>query len=302
MACRQLHYQGSTCRPSRDCRRPCRCCCTRARSECYLRRCCAVVAMEKIIESELRRCKQMLQALQGKGTAPGLAELAEELADAAAARYSWRKKKAARAHSWYLYKTSTKLKALIEPDNGTGCFAVVMYPRRRTQEIVLTTADLMKDRAALIEELLARLETANYDKTPPPWIFKLGDSVVAEAVGRFDLKVQESMYNGSSSGFWLFPRGNDKRQYEVTPNNDSGEFVVRCNADESELTISHAEMREDEREAILARVLQFISDRLRLKRKEEEENTQRGKTTTVYIDPDTGRPINRDKDYWRDEI
>ena len=244
----------------------------------------------------------MLQALQGRGTARGLAELAEELADAAAARYSWYKKKAARAHSWYLYKTSTKLKALIEPDNGTGCFAVVMYPRRRTQEIVLTTADLMKDRAALIEELLARLETANYDKTPPPWILGLGKAVVDAAVEKFTLRAETSRYNGLHSGFWLYGDGGDTCQYEVTPNNDSGEFVVRCNADESELTISHAEMREDEREAILARVLQFISDRLRLKRKEEEKNTQRGRTTTVYIDPETGRPINRDKDYWRDEI
>ena len=258
--------------------------------------------MERIIESELRRCKQMLQALQGRGTAPGLAELANELADAAAARYSWRKKKAARAHSWYLYKTSTKLKALIEPDNGTGCFAVVMYLRRRTQEIVLTAADLMKDRADLIQELLARLETANYDKTPPPWILGLGNAVVDVALERFTLRVETSKYNGLHSGFWLYSDGGDTCQYEVTPDNDIGEFVVRCNADGSDLSIAHEEMREDEREAIMARVLQFISDRLNLRRKERRENAQRGRTTTVYIDPETGRPINGDKDYMRDEI
>jgi hypothetical protein len=243
----------------------------------------------------------MLQALQGRGTAPGLAELAEELADAAAARYSWRKKKAARAHSWYLYKTTT-LKALIEPDNGTGSFAVVMHPRRSTQVIVLTTADLMKDRAALIEELLARLETANYDKTPPPWILELGNAVVDAAVERFTLRAETSRYNGLHSGFWLYGDGGDACQYEVTPDNDIGEFVVRCNADESDLSIPHEQMREDDHEEIMARVLQFISDRLNLRRKERRENAQRGRTTTVYIDPETGRPINRDKDYWTDDI
>jgi hypothetical protein len=244
----------------------------------------------------------MLQALQGRGTAPGLAELANELADAAAARYSWSKKIAARPHSWYLYKYGTRLKALIEPDNGKGCFAVVFYPRRKTQEIVLTTADLMKDRAALIEELLARLETANYDKTPPPWIFDLGNAVVNAALERFKLEVETSKSLGLHSGFWLYRSGGGTCQYEVTPDNDSGQFVVRCNADESDLTIPHDEMREDEREAIMARVLQFISDRLELKRKVEKADTQRGKTTTVYIDQRTGRPIAEKTDYMRQDV
>jgi hypothetical protein len=160
----------------------------------------------------------------------------------------------------------------------------------------------MKDRAALIEELLARLETANYDKTPPPWIFDLGNAVVNAALDRFKLEVETSKSLGLHSGFWLYRSGGDTCQYEVTPDNDIGEFVVRCNADDSDLSIPHEEMREDEREAIMARVLQFISDRLNLRRRERRDNAQRGRTTTVYIDPETGRPIDGDKDYMRDEI
>jgi hypothetical protein len=61
-------------------------------------------------------------------------------------------------------------------------------------------------------------------------------------------------------------------------------------------------MREDEREAILVRVLQFISARLKLKRKVEKADTQRGKTTTVYIDQRTGRPIEEKTDYMRQDV
>jgi hypothetical protein len=126
--------------------------------------------------------------------------------------------------------------------------------------------------------------------------------VVDAALERFKLEVETSKSLGLHSGFWLYLSGGDTCQYEVTPDNDIGEFVVRCNADESDLSIPHEQMREDDHEEIMARVLQFISDRLNLRRKERRENAQRGRTTTVYIDPETGRPIDRDTDYWRDKI